>query len=322
MDILSLLLVFFMGLPSQPAMANPIPIFPVSFWKTAAATWPTGADGPLLITGSTNLNISSGTVKDYSSCQIDAGSSLTIVGTGAWVIIGCSGNFINNGDINAYNAQNNGGSFSTTAPDGRALSYTVTQKNGGDGGIDGVGSFSGGVNFGGNGGGGAGNGSGQNATALHGGAGGAGPSTTASGAVLYENIGANGQSSASAALCGGGGGGGSHATHGNGLYLKVAGTQSGSGTVYTGGEFGGGGGAGGPNNKAGGCGGGGGGGGAGGSGAPFVNRYRVNTSTWTITVVGGTGGIGGNGGNNVSFPGFPGTAGENGNNGSTDIAAY
>lgn len=98
--------------------------------------WPHGNDGALLITTGQTVNITDGSTKDYSSIQIDSGGTLNIVySTGAWTKIGCAGTCIINGTVTARgNSNYAGNTFSSTDPNGFAMSYTVATMVGGNGG--------------------------------------------------------------------------------------------------------------------------------------------------------------------------------------------
>lgn len=245
--------------------------------------WPTGADGPLLVSAGMTVTIPAGAVRDYSSVTVETGGTLRIGSGSAWTFLGVSGDLTLNGDLVA---QGNGDYLTapltvmalapdeTGAPLGERLSYTLTQAQGGRGGDCGGGATNrqpGNGGFG-NGGGGCGHGYavpgvgwtndqsgglvlGVDGNAMGGGQGGGGAgtsgscySTRAMGAPLYATAGLTPPSCASdcgagAAFGGGGGSGGSRGHHGQGLYLNVFGRTFGNGRIVASGEAGGAGGA-------------------------------------------------------------------------------
>lgn len=313
----------------------------------ADIAWPFGLDGGLHITNGQTVTLTPGQAKDYSSIQIDAGGTLhvnTNQVSGGWVFIGCAGSFICNGTISIKGDTSTGGTYPATAPDNVAVSYTVLQQSGGSGGSGGgaVAHSGGGANqscggggggsqaFGNGGGGGSGAGN-TSDTTCSGGFGGGNASQTfgGDGAAGFSNCGGNPSGGSGAALTGntggsgsggffcggacwlptggGGGGGGTRGYHGMGLYLKVRGSISGTGTIDVSGQNGGSGGNGGsglggpcnaaPDEHSGS--GGQGGGGAGGSGGQLIFKYRGTAPVGlNLTASGGTAGAGGSGAQN------------------------
>lgn len=268
------------------------------------AAWPIGQDGALLITSGQTVNISEGATKDYSSIQIDAGGTLNILpSTGAWTKIGCAGTCILNGTIIGRGEYNTSGStvFSSTDPNGFALSYTKGVATAGDGGASGnaTGTHVPGA-FGNGGGGGSSVQYPPDATATHGGTGGnfAGYHGTGGNVDLtIITAGVAGGDGTYSAGVGGGGGGGARGFHGLNIYLLVRGAISGTGSIQAHGAAGHNGGNGADADSSGDPGGGGGGGGAGGSGGKILVR-AIGGGSWSITtnVAGGAAGIGGSGG--------------------------
>lgn len=305
-------------------------------FQTKALSWPSGADGALVISSGETVFLPAGSVKDYSSIQIDASGELRIEEGSAWTIIGCAGNCAINGDVYAVSNPSDG-TFTATAPDGTALSYTVTCGAGGVGGDTGGGSVGGNASQG-NGGGGAGYDNGHNATSVAGN-GGDGFQTSGSpiggvgGSDHDSNFdGSNGDDANSTLgdADGAGGGGGYRGYNGQGLYMKIGGTCSGTGTVWVGGigmDGGlGGGGGNAETSTASGYGGGGGGGAGGGQGGKAITKYHVNTPTWTINIGGGVAANGGSGGTGLgavdSNDGFQGDPGIDGASGSKTSTSY
>lgn len=315
---------------------------PFAYWKTASSgvTWPVGALGDYSCLAGT-CTLAGGTSYDYANVTVSAGATLQFTGSSNPTYFGWSAVFTLAGTVNCKDGKNAGATFSGTAPDGYAFSYTVAQKSGGDGGtslngIQGAGAAEGG------GGGGAGSGSGPDPTPDTLGDGGPGedgiPAATGGTAgPIYGGQGTDGQSASSGTLSlveGAGGGGGAKAAHGCGLYLKEGpnGTTLSSGTVSASGSTGGLGGNGGAavNSKISGVrnanGAGGGGGGAGGSGGKIVARFKSTLALWTLTAAGGSGGSGGALGTGTSTGshtnGTAGTNGQIGNSGTVDSATY
>lgn len=302
----------------------------------------TGADGDLVITSGQTVDLAEGSVKQYSSINIASGGTLRITGTtGAWTEIGCSGDCVINGQIIAragYDGQvtHSGGTFTKTSAFGLgSLSYTITQANGGAGGVGDF-SISGGAQSLGRGGGGGGGNGGVGGT--NGGAGGVGYSGAAGGAGGGLGNGSTGGNASvggasgvggagasggggggrfdfksATSVYGGGGGGGYKGHHGKGLVLYVEGILSGTGSVAASGRAGFSGGNSGTGQGTGGAfvSSGGGGGGAGGSGGSVVIRYRNSGTLPALTVIGGTGGARGTSGSSTYF-GVNGSAGSNG----------
>ncbi len=246
-----------------------------------------------------------------------------------WTIIGCQGNCIVDGTITAKTGEHTGGTFTATAPDSIPLSYTIVQSAGGaGGGFDNIGTVNdrfGGSQLLGNGGGGAGSQAGSgpytapSGTAFNGGDGGlpnSGGNAGGFGAAIYGTTGSIGTSDSPGvnAINSTGGGGGSRGRHGQGLYLRVAGTFSGVGIIDVRGQDGGAGGQGGGTFGAGTIASGGG-GGAGGSGGYLTLYTTAPTYSGNIYTNAGSGGAGGarsagaGGGTGTGSAGTAGTAG-------------
>ncbi len=282
--------------------------------------WPKGSDGPLVLNAD-NILLNPGDVKDYSSITTSNFSSISISGGVGWVIIGCSGNFSDDGTLliegtscDAITSQ----VISKVAPDGTVLSYTFVVSDGGNGGDNGDASASGGVGASAVGGGGGG-GPGQDG--LSDGTGGQGETGEPGGNPGVFPGGAG--ESAGSAFDGAPGGGGGYLSFGGGcLYMKIAGTISppASGVTFAfNGQQGGDGGLGGDSVL--GYGGGGGGGGPGGCGGKLVLRTKTAYAP-TVLLDGGVGGSGGGGGAGALGDGAPADGGQSGNNGVSDIATY
>lgn len=312
-----------------------MPVIPFAFIKKFEPSIVSGVDGGLIVLNGQTVDVVEGSVKQYSSIDIQTGGILRITGnTGAWTEIGCSGNCIINGQIIAragYDGQatHGGGSFTKTSAFGMgALSYSVTQQNGGTGGngsgvtatagrgglqANGIGGGGAGGGPGGNGG--AGGENGQSSNSYPGGTGGGlgnGGNSINDGSNAYPR-GGNGASGGGGGLYaastgkisiefayGGGGAGAYKGHHGKGLTLYVEGALSGIGSIICSGRAGFIGGAGVDFSGTGGAdagGGGGGAGGAGGSGGALILKYRSLVSSPSISVAGGVGGAGGAGNN-------------------------
>lgn len=281
-------------------------------YSSAYSSIISGGDGALNVTTGI-FNIPEGSVKQYSSINIATGATVRITGnTGAWTEIGCSGNCVINGTIEASTSyaagtvNHSGGTFTKTSAFGLgALAYTIDQAVGGSGEAGGNGGGAGGAQKNGNGGGGGGyraagsagaGGDGEsNGSAATGGSGGTGSSTLGNGATATNSNGANGGGGGGGAgsntSVGGGGGGGYKGAHGKGLVLYVEGTISGTGMISVSGRAGFNGGNG--YRPSGGVGGGGGGGGAGGSGGKLIIKYKNGTLPY-LSHFGALGGAGGN----------------------------
>ena len=315
-----------------------IMIFVGSFSGNASAAVDpmfTGVDGPLVIDGTT-VNMSPST-KRYSSVRIINGGILNIVGNGSWMIIGSAGDFYvaSSSHINYAGVVNVSGDTgtTTTAPDGRVLSYSSVGGAGGDGGslLCGSGvradpndplSYTpggcGGLAAFGNGGGGSGmdhngnvamlasGGLGANApgpTALPDGhtpgtippgyVGGAGGTSTA----LQGGNGMSWRATSPYYTTGDGGGGGFQGTNGGAIYIKAGGVLDIEGET---GLYGTNGGAGGDGGNAvdapGAFGGSGGGGGAGGNPGVLIILAASIMNGVSYNMLGGAGGAGGAGG--------------------------
>lgn len=304
------------------------------FAGAAAASWPFGTDGDLVI-NNTVVNITSGSTKDYNSITITNNGQLRIVnnlaasnGGNVPTIIGCKGDCtintggtivanmnalpINTGIVDNY-------TYSNTAPAGAVISnvsYMTSLGEGGQGGIDGSLTHPGATSDGwGHGGGGGGDEDGFPPTSdsnRWGSSGGGGASSDGSGvgaagisaySTGFSQTGNAGEYSAEVNVLnqaiGGGGSGGTRGLNGGCFYLQVAGTLSVSGVVFEAkGAAGGVGGIGGDSETmvaAGEAyGGGGGGGGSGGSGGKIYIRYKLGSASAANCNV--TGGAGGVGG--------------------------
>jgi hypothetical protein len=309
--------------------------FPFSFWKTDTS-WPSGADGPLIILNGEFVILTGGDVKDYSSVYIENGGILYILGgTGRPTIIGCSGDMFFDGAVYAQDAAGTG-SFTRTAPDGTVISYILTIQFGGNGGYDGAFSYSSGLENNGNGGGGSSYiANGEDALNNQGGSGASGYddiSGSYDGGLGGSTLGEPGYPGTDVygndSAFGSGGGGGRRGAAANSLYLKVAGSTSGAGVFYMTGRPGGDGGYGGSayatNDPSVAVGAGGGGGGAGGAGGFLIVKYKVYPVDWSSDCSGGGGGLGGYGGAGIgpsegyyATGGGDGSAGDGGSGGFT-----
>jgi hypothetical protein len=235
---------------------------------SVSPTWPSGADGALVINGTTT-KILAGSVKDYSSISIinngileicDGptfnGSSIAVNDGSSPTYIGCSGNCtINTGGMirATHNNQSSlalsGATYSSSAPSGAAIvtfSYNSGYGQGGTGGDSFLNPGGTDFNLYGHGGGGGGGfpasdtnqiaegwaQSGTGGESSEGGGGGSpvGPFYNGSGTAGIR--GADGFGDGSGLLVGAAGGsGGVRAYSGGGTYLQVAGTISVSGVV-------------------------------------------------------------------------------------------
>lgn len=322
----------------------------------------------LTINAGGTLNITSGASWTY----IGVAGNLTLNGQ----ILAQNGNWF--GSSGSTNNITGNAPDLTGALAGEALSFTITQQQGG-GSWNGGGGY--GAEDSGNGGGGQGGGyfcynntGGNNGATFngswiggspgsanssqggHGGVSLPGNTTGGAGATSVGGTGGAGSQSANfTPSCvqqvpslgtqiwnGSGGGGGFRGQHGQGVYLKVLGTATGTGTINASGTAGGTGGAGGPGywyaQAGSGCSsdfatiglaGAAGGGGAGGNGGKIVIRYNGTFPAGiTKNVSGGTGGSGGNqhysGGSSgaTSCSNNFGPSGNNGNDGTVDIAGF
>lgn len=309
----------------------------------SSVSWPFGILGTLNVPAGTTI-LTAGQTYDYDTITIQAGGSLQFQGGDGTTpsILGVKTllSIAATGEIRSQRGTStSGGTFTSTAPDGEIISYTITPNTfGGDGGIDGgfnpngVGSVVGG----GGGGGPTGSDGGADGSGGIGGAGVPGAPIRGAAGILYGGSGGDGGAATGSATVvdGSGGGGGAKGYHGGGLYIKVAGISSGTGSVICSGAFGGNGGNGGnsTNNKASGLryswGGGGGGGGSGGQGGAIKGRFKSAIPSWTFSIAGGSGGGAGNGGIASGAVGVPltdgsvGNIGSAGHVGSTDTATY
>lgn len=319
--------------------------FPFAFWKSSGE-WPFGALGDLTITTGVTTTLAVDAIYDYNNITIQTGGKLRLrykagVDNSGLVVLGVHGNFDLSGTIEMIYAPVIGGTATLgplVAPDGYSLSYSVACGTGGDAGdiFGGSGAATGDVGGAGGSGNGTGTGGGADGDGGAGalGIGGTADGFTGAGGVLYGGNGGTGQSRSGSAtvIASGGGGGGALSWSGGGLYIKCAGTCSGTGTVNVSGNAGGYGGDGGVannlkiTNPKTAYGGGGGGGGAGAGGGKVVLRHKGSAPGWTYNVAGGAGGAGGLGGlansTGIHVDGDPGQSGTAGTNGSTDIAAY
>lgn len=297
----------------------------------------TGADGALVVLNGQTVDIAEGSVKHYSSIDVNVGGTLRITGnTGLWTEIGCLGDCIINGTVIAragYDGQatHSGGTFSKVSAFGLGnLSYTIAQANGGKGGNTNGGVQTVGIGGGGGGGpaaaGSAGGSFSNGATGASGYAGGTGGGlgnggnsvNDGSGAYPIGGSGASGGGGGALSTgkisiaYGGGGAGGYKGHHGKGLVLFVEGSLSGTGSILCSGRTGFNGGAGVDFSGVGGGDGGeggGGGSGAGGSGGQLITKYGALISMPSLSVSGGAAGTAGAGNGQA---GFSGQAGNNG----------
>jgi hypothetical protein len=311
--------------------------------KTEAArqltttTWPTGADGPIVIANGDTATLPPGTVLDCTTLTIEQGGILQFAQGSTWGIIGCTGDLTLQGTIQSLSADyDSNTTISTTAPDLQPLSAPVTVQTGGAGGSNGTGpnhSANPGMPAGGGGGGAADSYNGGNASGAQGGSGG----TTISGTGTLSSPGGAGASTRGApgqpgnnlttslqhtVLAAGGGGGGALGFHGGFIYIKVLGELNAlGGTFDVSGSPGGDGGAGGSvvnsptNNYP--WGGAGGGGGAGGNGGVVMLNVTGVYLPGNYNISGGNGGQGGafgtpGGNTGQALAGQPGSAGNMG----------
>src|SRR5436190_16195582 len=63
------------------------------------ATWPSGADGALVIKSGETAQMVAGMLLDFSSVDIQSGGILEILPGSGWTIIGCAGDFNLRGTI-------------------------------------------------------------------------------------------------------------------------------------------------------------------------------------------------------------------------------
>lgn len=268
-------------------------------------SWPTGAQGPLVIRTGESLRIDAGVVLDFSSITIDPGGALVIAPGAAWTMLGSRGPVVINGRIVAEPIEGGDRFIVSNEPvadgslTGPQLIHHVVQAAGGAGGrtelCPGVRPARGGDPRDGNGGGGSGGWQirttdcssyglgpdgdyqrlGADAGVVEGGTGGIGgygpPRARAAGSTTPTMPGgtAGNRCDPDVGCCGGdGGGGGFRGRHGQALFISTHSSISGSGEIDVRGEPGSG-------------------GGAGGVGTPGLNPWRG---------VGGSGGGGGAGG--------------------------
>ena len=267
----------------------------------AVAVWPFGKDGDLVFKAPNIVTLDADSrdppIWDFAKCEI--GGTLRIIGERSWVFIGCAGDAIIAGKIDMEAYYDPAKYAHGKQPDavgkliGAPLVHVQAPPVGGSGKgtVSGKGCQGGGVQKAGNGGGGAGGASYISSSSLIWSCGKPGGSSYQAGGDGGEGaqacgvfggkgglvFGANGSPGVAAGLCpgkhcgGGGGGGGMRGESRTNLFLQVAGSLSGAGTIRLLGGSGGGGGNGGdgcsnPSYGAayGGSPGGGGGGGAGG----------------------------------------------------------
>jgi hypothetical protein len=290
--------------------------------------WPFGRDGGLVVAPGQTVTLDPGRTHDFASVTVETGGVLELAAGGAWGLVGVRGSLVLDGELRARNGEHAGGTFEARAPGpdgtptGEVLSYSIEQAPGGNGGFgEGKGLEFVGLALAGNGGGGSGGSwraeddisvllggtRGGDATLLAAGDGGAsykGVGLGGAGGALFGQAGKDGLSGEYYCVLGGGGGGGSRGRHGQGLYLHVVGSLSGSGVIDLRGSDGGAGGQGGLEMKVvgqgAGCrGGAGGGGGAGGSGGRLVIRTggSMGLTAAQFLRFGGIGGKGGAKGN-------------------------
>jgi len=288
--------------------------------------WPFGKDGPLKIGtayGKQKVTLWPGDLKDYSEIVIDSDGVLEVVPGSGWVIIGVNGNVTINGQVRARR-QSATGLIAGNLPDangnpgkGAAISHTIVQKLGGNGGKCAAPSSpaAGKAAYGNGGGGSSYKLAGKTATKSQGGDG-AAADTPCTGGVGSTGQGIPGQPGGTICDTGGGGGGGFRGYHGNLLYFVVRGDVSGTGAIDARGDDGSAGGKGGD-----GCtgtstackGGGGGGGGAGGSGGVVNIKYTGNLKIIPNQVKVDQGKGGKEGANGIAhYAGSPGIKGQDG----------
>lgn len=296
---------------------------------SGGSVWPNGLTD-LIITSDTALPLNF--VGNYRDISITNNARVTMQDDGAghgdgWLILGASRNFTLSGGagIIIQGGSNFGGTFSKTAPDGTALSYTINIPPGGYGGNSNITINS--SQYQGNGGGGGGLDQGQDGAAFSGGNGGQGGSSAQGGVggAVYGHDGGVGNPDVTLFNDDAGSGGASVGVVGAGLYIKVAGLIIKDGTDYmtvSGGD-GGLGGAG-PLNPTVLHGGGGGGGGAGGCGGKIIIRKRIGQdfTTAQIFYANGFGTGGGPGGTGTAVNGGSGGSGVDGSSGILDYANY
>jgi hypothetical protein len=281
-----------------------------------AAWTPTGADGALVILNAETVQIFAGSVKDYSSIDIQLGGTLQIIdplGTANPTEIYCIGSFSLEGQILCRDVVSPSFLKSGVFKDQTPYSASVVQSIGGQGakgpnypgGSAGALGGAGTNGFGGGGGGGAGNLGGgvggennQPGAGGHYGGGGTGGATLGNGTPGSGNTGAPGGGSGGGGSGGlvnpggsgpynaAGGGGGMKGKHGGILYLYSTNPITGSGILNISGTNGFNGGDGGS--------GGSGGGGAGGSGGHLF--LKVPSYTFSISSSAGSAGTAGSGG--------------------------
>lgn len=249
--------------------------------------FPFGALGNVVVTTGNTLILTAGDTYDYNNLTVDSGGTIEITGSSPNpTIIGVKGTFTMNGTASFNNLDNGGGTFSSTAPDGTNMTYSVSPSVGGGGGAGG-GVTTSPVVLGGSGGSGSG---------IGGGGGGGGSAVWGSSSLAAAGGGAgggNGGGGASGGSIGGGSGG-----------IGGAGGISGAGDDGTNSGYGGdgssGGGGGGDSYdgffKEGIAGGGGGGGGRGKSGMAVLIIVNSFNGNGTFNLSGSNGFSGGNGG--------------------------
>ena len=259
-----------------------------------------GKEDALVVKAGQVYLVAPGSTHDWPAITVEKGGTLQVGRGSGWTFLGCSGVVTIEGQLRATSdnwdaaatpQDNAAGQFRAYAPDGTALSYSIVQSRGGQGGGSGA------QRAGNGGGGGLGVGASRctDATDTAGGHG-APCASTLAGAPggLYGQRGGDG-------IAATGSGGGGRGYHGMGLYL-VVGSGLGSGVITVEGQPGGDGGVD--------RGGGGGGGAAGGSGGRIVIRHGGEGPSWELRLAGGTGG---------SALGTGASAGEAGHPGSSDV---
>lgn len=269
-------------------------------------------NGDLYIGAGQTVQISAGSDRQYGDLVIDAGGTLEILPGGAITTIKVTENCVINGTIKANSGNHIGGTWNKTF-DGEALTYTINQQAGGNGGdgVDAGGAiigFGGDSQFGNGGGGGKSHittpQDGEAGQLTKGGDGGGG---TAGGAV-YGNDGEDGIVGIAA------GAGGARGSHGQAVMLKAYKIQGG-GTIDARGQKGGDGGDG----TGGGSGHPAGGGGAGGSGGKIWLRHETGTPNLTLLVAAGERGDKGFEDTHITVNAEQGQPGEVG---ATDVGTY
>lgn len=269
-------------------------------------------NGDLYIANGETVQIAAGSDRQYGDLVIEAGGVLEILPGGAITTIKVTENCVINGTIKANSGNHTGGTWNKIF-DGEALTYTINQQAGGNGGdgVDAGGAiigFGGYAQFGNGGGGGKSHittpQDGEYGQLSKGGDGGGG--TT--GGAVYGNDGQDGIIEIAA------GAGGARGSHGQAVMLKAYKIQGG-GTIDARGQKGGDGGDG----TGGGSGHPAGGGGAGGSGGKIWLRHEAGTPNLKLLITAGERGVKGFEDTHITVNAQHGQPGEAG---STDVATY